>query len=381
MHAETLNEAFQSFTEASKSLETYYGLLQQRVRYLTIELEKKNKELQDALAEAEKHKDFLNAVLYNLEEAIIVIDPQERITMMNRSGEGLLGVSSKDVTGAAFGSLALTILREGSDTFLLAKGNRYSIILSTSSVVDSAGSVRGRVILMKDITRLRQLEIHHERNQRLIAMGEMAAKIVHELRNPLCSIELFASMLESELTDPAHRDLARGISTGIGNLNAILTNMLFFARPHTPSMKMISLNRVVEESLAILSPLMETRHVKIRKSIIEGVVRGDAELLKQVFVNIFMNAAQSMPEGGTIEVSMHADRDALVVVVRDMGIGIPPEHLEKIFDPFFSTKDNGTGLGLAISSKIMQAHNGRIRVESESGKGSTFSLFFDRDAL
>ncbi len=232
---------------------------------------------------------------------------------------------------------------------------------------------------MKDITRLRELEIQHERNQRLIAMGEMAAKIVHELRNPLCSIELFSSMLESELTESAQRDLARGISTGISNLNTILTNMLFFASPHAPTMKKIRLDRVVEESLALLVPLMESRHVKIEKSIFESAIRGDAELLKQVFINILINAVQSMPDGGTIEVSMHSEGDTLSVHVTDRGTGIPPMYLEKIFDPFFSTKDNGTGLGLAIASKIMQSHKGRIRVASERDRGSTFSLFFKEE--
>jgi len=379
MQVETLSEAFQSFTEASRSLETYYGLLKERIRYLTIEIEKKNRELNSALAEAEKHKDFLNAVLYNLEDAIVVVDPEERITMMNRSAEKNLGVSSNNVKGESFGSLDLTIWREGSETLLSACGNKYSIILSTSPVVDSEGSVRGRVILMKDITRLRELEIQHERNQRLIAMGEMAAKIVHELRNPLCSIELFSSMLESELTESAQRDLARGISTGISNLNTILTNMLFFASPHAPTMKKIRLDRVVEESLALLLPLMESRHVKIEKSIFESAIRGDAELLKQVFINILINAVQSMPDGGTIEVSMYSEGDTLSVHVTDRGTGIPPVYLEKIFDPFFSTKDNGTGLGLAIASKIMQSHKGRIRVASERDRGSTFSLFFKEE--
>jgi signal transduction histidine kinase len=379
MQAETLSEAFQSFTEASRSLETYYGLLNERIRYLTIELEKKNMELNNALAEAEKHKDFLNAVLYNLEDAIVVVDPEERITMINRSAEKNLGVSSNNVIGEPFDSLNLTIWREGSETFLAACGNKYSIILSTSPVVDSEGSVRGRVILIKDITRLRELEIQNERNQRLIAMGEMAAKIVHELRNPLCSIELFSSMLESELTESAHRDLARGISTGVSNLNTILANMLFFARPHVPTMKKIRLDRVVEESLALLVPLMESRHVKIEKSLFESAIRGDAELLKQVFINILINAVQSMADGGSIELSMHSEGDTLSVHVKDTGTGIPPTYLEKIFDPFFSTKDNGTGLGLAIASKIMQSHKALIRVVSERNRGSTFSLFFKEE--
>jgi len=380
MDIERLNEAFNNFTAASKSLETYYGLLQERVRYLSSEIEKKNRQLNNALAEAERSKDFLNAVLHSLEEAIIVVDPEERVSMINRAAEEFLGLRPADVIGKVFASLDLTITGEGSDTYLHVNGKRYSVILSSSTVFDSEGRLRGRVVLIKDITRLREMELHHERNQRLIAMGEMAAKIVHEIRNPLCSIELFSSMLEGDLEKPAHRKLARGISTGISDLNNILTNMLFFARPHRPARREIRLDRVVEDSVMMFLPMMESRRIRIERALFECEINGDPELLKQVLMNIIINAIQSMPDGGRVGIEMHRCDGSVVVDVSDSGVGIKHEHMERIFDPFFSTKDTGTGLGLAIASKIMQAHGGYIKVRSEEGKGSTFSLYFpDRD--
>jgi len=380
MDIERLNEAFNNFTAASKSLETYYGLLQERVRYLSSEIEKKNRQLNNALAEAERSKDFLNAVLHSLEEAIIVVDPEERVSMINRAAEEFLGLRPADVIGKVFASLDLTITGEGSDTYLHVNGKRYSVILSSSTVFDSEGRLRGRVVLIKDITRLREMELHHERNQRLIAMGEMAAKIVHEIRNPLCSIELFSSMLEGDLEKPAHRKLARGISTGISDLNNILTNMLFFARPHRPARREIRLDRVVEDSVMMFLPMMESRRIRIERALFECEINGDPELLKQVLMNIIINAIQSMPDGGRVGIEMHRCDGSVVVDVSDSGVGIKHEHMERIFDPFFSTKDTGTGLGLAIASKIMQAHGGYIKVRSEEGKGSTFSLYFpDRE--
>jgi signal transduction histidine kinase len=376
LNAEKLNEAFDNFARASQSLESYYGLLQDRIAYLTKELESKNRRLNQALAEAEQSKDYLNAVLYNLEEAIIVADPGDRVTMINRSAEKLLRVTTANALGKKLFGLDFSLTGEGAERSLSVQGNKYTVIISHSKVVDASGLLRGSVILIKDITRLRELEVQQERNQRLISMGEMAVKIVHEIRNPLCSIELFASMLEKELADTEHRDLARGISTGIGNLNTILTNMLFFARPRRPSLKITDLTGVINDSLAILTPLLNSRKVAIERPAVPCTIRGDAELLKQVFMNIIMNAMQAMPDGGLIEITMINSGSGVIVDITDSGEGIAPQNVEKIFDPFFTTKDSGTGLGLAITSKIMQAHAGSITVQSEAGRGSTFSLQF-----
>ncbi|MGD0883827.1 MAG: ATP-binding protein [Thermodesulfovibrionales bacterium] len=376
MDVELLNKAFENFTNASKSLESYYDLLQKKVRYLTAELEKKNSELNEALEDAERNKDYLNAILYNLEEAIIVLDPFDKVTLMNKSAEELLGLRDVDAIGKDFTGLDFSVTQEGADTVLLANGKKYCVIISHSSVVDSEALLRGKVILIKDVTTLRDLEVRHERNERLIAMGEMAAKIVHEIRNPLCSIELFSSMLEKEPEDKARRELARGISTGISNLNNILTNMLFFARSHKAAMKRIRLDKVVEESSQLFVAFMQSRNISLEMSLLECEISGDGELMKQVVMNIAINAIQSMPDGGNIRVVMRREPESVVVEVTDSGEGIRTENVEKIFDPFFSTKDAGTGLGLAIASKIMQSHGGYIMVSSAEGKGSTFGLWF-----
>jgi signal transduction histidine kinase len=376
MKIDQLNEAFQTFSAASKSLETYYGELKDRIARLSNELEIKNRQLNDALADAERNKDYLKAILYNLEEAIVAVDPDGCVTTMNRSAEELLRTSLSEAIGKPFAAVEFSLTQEGTDTVLEAGDKRYTVILSHSDVVDAEGCLRGRVILIKDITRLRELELRHERNQRLISMGEMAAKLVHEIRNPLCSIELFASMLEKELTTTSHRDLAQGITAGIGSLNSILTNMLFFARPNKPSVKTMRLDSVIEESVRLLHPMMDSRNVRFSISMTACEFSGDAELLKQVFMNIMINAAQAMPDGGTIDIRMETVKDVVVVNVNDTGCGIPRQDLERIFDPFFSTKDSGTGLGLVIASNIMQSVGGYIKVTSEPGRGSTFSLCF-----
>jgi signal transduction histidine kinase len=376
MSVELLNEAFQHFTEASKSLETYYGTLQEKVWHLTSELEKTNRELKRAFSEAERNKDYLNAVLQSLEEAIITVDSDDKITIMNKSAEDLLGVRLQAVVGMSFNDLDCFIGSEESETTLAVNGGKYSIILSRSPIVDVNNNSRGTVILIKDITRLKELELQQERNQRLIAMGEMAAKIVHEIRNPLCSMELFASMLGGELDNENQKELARGISIGINNLNNILKNMLFFARPHKPAMQWIQMESVIDDSVRIFVPFMISRRVTVETSVVGCDILGDSELLKQVIINIIGNAIQSMPDGGKVTITTRQEIQFVVVDIQDEGEGILHADLEKIFNPFFSRKDTGTGLGLTIASTIMQAHGGYIKAMSEEGKGSTFSLYF-----
>jgi|Deesub1362A_J573_1020465.scaffolds.fasta_scaffold00398_5 signal transduction histidine kinase len=371
-----LSEAFRNFTLASRSLETYYEKLQEKIRYLTIELEEKNRQLRDALLDAEEAKDYLKGILESLREAIVVLDPEGKVTMINRAAGEMFGLQVEEAIGRHFDSLGFSIDGEDAEAVLHTKKGRYDVIVSRSEVKDSEGLVRGRVILFQDITRIKELEAEKERNHRLIAMGEMAAKIVHEIRSPLCSIELYASMLARELEGSEHVNLAKGISTGIRSLNNVLTNMLFFARPQKPVLKPVELEKTLDETLFMLMPMIESRGIELKKSSeCSAHIAGDAELLKQVFLNILLNSVQAMPDGGRIEVAIKTDDGFAVVEVADEGEGIGHEDLERIFDPFFSTKEKGTGLGLAIASKIMQAHGGTIKVKSELGKGSRFQLY------
>lgn len=374
MSVKLLNEAFEHFAEASRSLEAYYGALQEKVNHLSRELEKTNRELSRALSEAEKNKDYLNAILQSLEEAIITVDAENRITLMNKSAEDLLGVEFHSAIGAPFTDFERLIKTEEPDTILSAKGKRCAVIVSRSPIADADNSRRGTVIMIKDITRLKELELQQERNQRLIAMGEMAVKIVHEIRNPLCSMELFVTMLEAELDEGYQRELARGISTSISNLNNILKNMLFFARPHRPAMQPIPVERVINESLGIFYPFLEERKVGLEIEAERFIIDGDPELLKQVLINVIGNAIQSMPYGGKIAITARRESTFGVISVQDEGEGISQADLEKIFNPFFSRKDTGTGLGLTIASTIVQAHGGYITVQSAEGKGSIFSV-------
>lgn len=377
-----LKEAFLNFTEASKSLEAYYGRLQEKVNYLTREVEEKNRQLEVALGHTEEAKDYLKGILENLRDAIVVLDTDKRVSMMNRAAEDLLLVNAEAAIGRDFEELSFSLQREGDEGVLTVNDMQYNVMISHSEVLDQQGLLRGHVILFKDITRIKELEAWNERNHRLIAMGEMAAKIVHEIRSPLCSIELYASMLAKDLEGTEHLNMAKGISTGISSLNNILTNMLFFAKPQKPILRPIDICRLLDETVFMLMPMIESRGLTFLRQIEQGVsVHGDADLLKQVFLNVLLNAIQSTPEGRAITANCRNEGQSALVEISDQGPGIQPENLEKIFDPFFSTKEKGTGLGLAISAKIVQAHGGTIKVISSPGHGAAFRISFPENTI
>ena len=372
-----LNEAFSSFTATSGLLEQYYEKLRERVRYLTIELEERNAQLNAALADANDAKDNLRCILQSMAEALIVLDMDDKVTMVNRAAVEMIGPSAEDATGKPFETLDFSLVSEDGDMVLIANGRRFNVFVSRSNVADPSGAVHGSVLLIQDITRMKELELKSERNRRLVRMGEMAAKIVHEIRSPLCSIELYATMLESELGDGEAARLARGISSGILSLNNILTNMLLFARQQKPVVSRIDASVVVQEALRLLEPMIESRGISVSLNVREGVrLAGDPELLKQVLLNIILNAVQATPGEGRIEIVLNEVKDGVVIEVSDEGEGIRREDLDRIFDPFFSTKTKGTGLGLAIAFRIMEAHGGYIRVRSVPGEGSVFGMHF-----
>ena len=366
-----LHEAFTQFTSASRALEQSYADLKDRVRYLTEELGEKNRALAGALSQTEEAKDYLSGILESLSEAIIVVDPAGTVTMANAASGRMLGMTAGAIVGAEFKSLGIP---EDSPEAWLPHA-RLDVIVSRSAITGAEGMTRGYVVLLQDITRLKELEAAQERNHRLIAMGEMAAKIVHEIRSPLCSIELYASMLARDLGGTPNAEMAEGISSGIRSLNNVLTNMLFFAKPRKAALRPSEVCRAIEGTVYLLKPMAESHGLTIAFSGDSGVLAlFDIELMKQVLMNIILNAIQAAPQGSEVRVTCAESAGAAVIEVHDDGPGISREDAERIFDPFFSTKDRGTGLGLAISARIMEAHRGSIRVESGPGRGTSFLL-------
>jgi signal transduction histidine kinase len=217
-----------------------------------------------------------------------------------------------------------------------------------------------------------------QRAQRLQAMGEMAVQLAHEIRNPLGSIELFASMLATGLPSKSDmRGWANQIVSGVTFLNTIVTNMLTFTKVSKPQFSVFELNRMIDETLVFFEPVCRQRNVRVnRPSALEPlVIEADVDMLRQILINLLMNAVQAMPEQGEISVAAQlTDPKTVRIEVEDNGIGIPEENVSRIFDPFFTTNEKGTGLGLSLVHQIVQKHGGNIEAESRFGYGTRFAV-------
>jgi len=249
------------------------------------------------------------------------------------------------------------------------------------------GTVRkGALVALKGVAGRKHESDRSQRKDRLAAMGEMAAKIAHEIRNPLGSIELFATSLQASLEgQPELQLLAERVSAGVKSIDAIVSNLLQFVRPNEAHrFKHFDIYEALDDSLFFMQHLADKTngiHVTLAYGPRPLFVKGDVELMKQVCLNIILNAIQSMPKGGELCISTTRENHSqegrptsINIRISDSGVGIEPDDVSKIFDPFFTTKERGTGLGLSIVHSIIEMHGGTIDVESTRGSGTVFNI-------
>ena len=396
---EVLRAAFQSFNETTEHLQKSYETLQERIQGLSLELEQKNLELESNLQEKEKVKNYLHNILESLTSGVIVVDENQTVTTLSQTAGAILNLSpdkclnqplAQAVPHPVFPTLVARLQESQKGNLIQdeelknAKGRRIKVRVSASPVLDPSGTQQGTVLIVQDITELKHLEEEAERNDRLRAMGEMAAGIAHEIRNPLASIELFASILKKDSEgDTEKMKLSDHIVSGVKNMDRIISSLLLFAKSPEPSRQQCNINDLLRGIMNSNTDLQSPDNINIRchYSKEEPMAQGDKELLQQVFLNFIRNAVQAMPEGGDLNLRVEKNkspdnntyhRHFITTTISDTGVGISSEDRESIFNPFFSTKDKGTGLGLAIAHNIVKAHQGTIDLESQKGKGTTF---------
>jgi signal transduction histidine kinase len=232
---------------------------------------------------------------------------------------------------------------------------------------------RGEAIIEQRAAERLRLKEQLNRVERLSAMGEMAAGISHEIRNPLGIIRSSAELLKKKVAkiDPSN-SLPDIIVEEATRLNGIITDFINFARPRNPSLIPCRIEEIIEKTVTFLAPQIEARGYSIRRSFANPLpeILADGSLLHQSFLNLFINAIQAMPEGGVVDIDIRAAGQRLEVRIEDEGPGIPDELLDKIWDPFFTTKDKGTGLGLGIVKNIIESHGGGIRILNRLPRGA-----------
>ncbi len=379
---EALLPIFDWFEERVRTLSDAYAGLERRVAELDSQLERRNAELE--------------SLLDSFHDGVLMVDVDQRVTMVNGRASELLrldpleaiGQNLSDVFPAQgdFTEPLLQSLREGVPlrhvevVWTRSLGTPLPLGLSTAAVVDPAGRRLGAVASFSDLTQLKQMERELSQTRTLVALGEMAATVAHEIRNPLGGIGGFARLLERdiEVSDP-RRALVGRIVEGVGALNRIVSNLLVYTRPMETRHRIVDVAEWLEDMAGwarLEAPSLEVDDLDVQVSVDPeaGSGRFDPEKLQQVMLNLLRNALQAMSGRGSLRLSARRATGLLILGVEDDGKGIPPEMLSDVFNPFFTTKENGTGLGLAIVRKIVELHGGNLFVTSEPGRGTRFDI-------
>lgn len=341
--------------------------------------------LQDARA-------FASEVVTNLPVGLLTTDPEGRVALANETSSGLLGVASDALAGKpleAVGGLDWTAFAEElamgqavleRETELTnASGERAPVSLSASRIVNEEGLFLGNLFILRDLREIKRLQEQVRRNERLSALGNLAAGIAHEIRNPLSSIKGFATFLAGKIQgEGPDKEAAKVMIQEVDRLNRVVSELLEFARPGRPVLKAGDVNAVIGRALRLAGSDAAAKGVEVRFQPDASLpsVPLDAERMTQALLNLFLNAVQAMDRGGVLEVSARTEGSParLALRVADTGVGMSPEMLASIFNPYFTTRPSGTGLGLAIVHRVVEGHGGEIKVESRPGAGTTFTV-------
>jgi signal transduction histidine kinase len=253
--------------------------------------------------------------------------------------------------------------------------------VSITPLVSKSGERIGRLLLFDDVTQREHMAEQMSQTEKLTSLGLLAAGVAHEVNTPLAVISNYIQMLAKQMPeeDPRHSIIEKIVKQTF-RASEIVNNLLNFSRTGAGEVANVDVNKVVEETLSLVAHPMKTSQIRVVKRLDDALpsVRGSANKLQQVFLNLFLNARDAMPGGGMLEVKTLAHNGSVEIEIVDTGGGIPREHIHKIFDPFFTTKatGRGTGLGLSVSYGIIKEHAGKIDVRSTPGKGTSFHVEF-----
>ncbi len=354
-------------------------------------------------------KQYQEKILANMGNGLIAIDEDERITIFNSEAEKYTGISSeKALSSKAADILSLDlyeIFKQSLDVnqgqseveIKIQVGSETKYLSCSTSLVKFSETGHLEVIMvLSNITQIKELENEKSQSQRLISLGEMAAGIAHEIKNPLVSIKTFTELLPNKYGDDDFRfNFSRVVGQEIVRINNLVEELLSFVKKTDLFLETVSLPSLINEVLMILSPQMEKQKILLKRDYHDKInlVNIDRTLIKQAVINLCVNAIQAMPNGGNLKVGLafagnnvHGNyednanispgenNNSLAIFIEDDGIGIPEEIRDNIFNPFVTGKKEGVGLGLSICHNIVLAHSGQLKFASSKGKGTRFEM-------
>ncbi len=402
-------------SQAISQLRTACKKLQDSVRGINTELEETNTRLVSAVRAHSEVASYLTNILSSIPSGVIVVDREGRIVLFNKAAENITGYRATEVTGRHYSevfdvnagdrSTPLFTLVSGYSVEAEEKriktisGELIPVSFSTSLILDENSEIKGAVEVITDLRRLKLLEEEISRVKTLATIGEMAAVVAHEVRNPLGGIKGFASLLRRDLIDcPDRLALLDRIIEGIQTLERIVSDLLDASRPLRLELKQVDLANEIRNLVEIfrMATVGEGKSVIFETEFAEEpfYCRVDVERLKQAIMNLLRNAVDAVGDKGNIRIALSSKdqvsatgtkdghskrlREYISIEVADDGPGISEELLEKIFSPFFTTKEGGNGLGLSQVKKVAAMHGGEVRCERLSPRGSKFVLAIPR---
>ncbi|OGV54734.1 MAG: hypothetical protein A2X49_09685 [Lentisphaerae bacterium GWF2_52_8] len=380
----SIERAFLVFQEQSEALEQVHEDLRNELHEVQTDLAAKNEELALRIAEIEAIRERLSGILESIGDAVFLLGTDGSLSAANAAAESL----EKSIPGGAD-----SLLRTSSLSALLRKGKsvrdelidlnidneKLYYLASAVPMSGAADQTHCQVLCLKDITVQRKLQERLAREDRMAALGHVAASVAHEIRNPLGALEGFAALLGRDLREePQKKRLADKIVQASRQLNAVVGNLLSYTREMKPSASPQNLNSLILEALEFMQPLADDRQVELRAQVSKRPVIAsvDPVQFKQVIGNLVSNALDACPRraGGFVTVCSSSSGKMALVEVSDNGPGIPASKKKQIFEPFFTMKDGGIGLGLSLCQRIAESHDGTIHECGEEGKGAHFVL-------
>lgn len=332
---------------------------------------------------------YTKNVQESMPNGLITVDQSLRTATYNTATLDILQVERTEIDGKPIGDILdvedevravledpAAVVEKELKTTNESKDKRFlAISVSPLKEPDSEAS-RGAVIILRDMTMIRELENKVALNEKFAALGRLSAGVAHEIRNPLNSIrgfiQYFRKKLQLEEEDYRYTDL---MLTEVDRLNRVISKLLAYSKPRQPRLAVRGLDEILDHCVRVVEREAAERGIEVRVENSDSgspMVLMDTDQMTQVFLNILINAVEASPSGAVINVAQETRDNLVRITITDQGPGVPRENLDKLFDPFFSTKKKGTGLGLAIVKSIIEGHGGEVEVESEVGQGTKF---------
>ncbi len=383
----TLLKAFKVFEAQSELLEKSHKELETRLDNAQLSLAQKNRELAKRIAEIEAMKERLSGILESIADSVLLSDNMGNIEIANSSAINLLGADIKK-KGLSEWPVLVDLLKSNE----YVKDNELTLtiddvdeifLVSMIPMTKTTAAKIFKVVSMKKITEHRRLQSRVAQEDRMAALGKVAASVAHEIRNPLCGIEGFAKLLERDLKDNYNaQQQATKIIFATRQLNAVVSNLLNYSREMKEHFETHEIHPVITQVITILQPMTDDRKINIETNFCkeDANSRIDVVQIGQVFTNLLVNAIEACPrrQNRSVIITTRLSRTSIIIECKDDGCGMPKKEINHIFEPFFTTKDGGIGLGLALCKRIIDGHEGTISCESQINKGTTFTIILKR---